>query len=101
MVQTAITLDTTVSACKEQVSREVDGEIVVLSVKSGVYFGLNPVGAVIWGWIQEPATVAAVREKLVRQFEDVEPEAATGLLLGFLQELADAGLVEVTAPNYA
>jgi hypothetical protein len=35
----------TVVAAKDQVSCDLVGEAVILDMKSGIYYGLNPVGA--------------------------------------------------------
>jgi hypothetical protein len=58
------------------VSCEVDGEAVILSLKSGQYYGLSAVGARIWALIQHP-----------RSFSDLHQ--------ALLQDLRDAGLVEI------
>lgn len=83
-----------VMAAKDQVSCDLSGEAVILNLKSGVYYGLDTVGARIWNLIQEPTTVGEVRDVLVREYE-VEPERCERDLLALLEKLADAGLVEV------
>jgi hypothetical protein len=84
----------TVVAVKEQVSADLAGEAVILNLKSGVYYGLNAVGARIWNLIQEPKTVKAIRDVLFEEYE-VELNHCEQELLGLIQELAAAGLVEV------
>ena len=41
-------------ATKDQVSCDLAGEAAILNIKSGVYYGLDPVGARIWNLMQEP-----------------------------------------------
>jgi len=43
-----ITLDQTFAASEDVVSREVNGEMVLLDLASGEYFGLAEVGCRIW-----------------------------------------------------
>ena len=43
-----------VVATKDQVSCDLAGEAAILNIKSGVYYGLDPVGARIWTLMQEP-----------------------------------------------
>jgi hypothetical protein len=54
-----------VVASDDQISRDLDGEAVILNMKSGVYCGLNEVGAHIWQLIQEPMSVGHIRDILL------------------------------------
>ena len=89
-----VTGSSTVVATKEQVSANLAGEGVILHLKDGVYYGLDPVGARIWELIQEPKTVNDVRDTILREY-DVEPDRCERDLLALLQELAGRGLIEV------
>ena len=81
-------------AIKEQVSCDLAGEAVILSLKDGVYYGLDPVGARIWSLIQEPRTLVEVRDAITDEY-DVEPERCESDLLKLVRQLADNGLIEV------
>ena len=52
-----------VVAAKDQVSCDLAGEAAILNIKSGVYYGLDPVGARIWSLVQEPRKVAGNSER--------------------------------------
>jgi hypothetical protein len=84
----------TVVAAKDQVSSDLGGEVAILDLKAGVYYGLDAVGARIWSLIQEPRTVNEIRNILLEEYE-VEPEHCERDLLALLRRLADEGLVEV------
>ena len=84
----------TVVAVKDQVSADLAGEAVILNLKSGVYYGLNEVGAKIWQLLQEPRTVTAIRDTLLEEYE-VDRDSCDRDLLAVLQELATAELIEV------
>jgi hypothetical protein len=84
----------TVVAAKNQVSSDLGGEVAILDLKAGVYYGLDAVGARIWSLIQEPRTVNEIRDILLEEYE-VEPERCERDLLALLQKLADEGLIEV------
>jgi hypothetical protein len=86
--------DSTVVAAKDQVSSDLGGEVAILDLKAGVYYGLDAVGARIWSLIQEPRTVNEIRDILLEEY-DVEPERCERDLLALLRRLADEGLVEV------
>ena len=88
--------DSTVVAAKDQVSSDLGGEVAILDLKAGVYYGLDTVGARIWSLIQEPRTVNEIRDILLEEYE-VEPERCERDLLVLLQRLADERLIEVEA----
>jgi hypothetical protein len=83
-----------VVAANDQVSSDLGGEVAILDLKAGVYYGLDAVGARIWSLIQEPRTVNEIRDILLEEYE-VEPERCERDLLALLQKLADEGLIEV------
>ena len=83
-----------VKAAKEQVSCDLGGEAVILNLKSGEYFGLDPVGARVWSLIQELRSVKAVRDTILEEY-DVEPEVCQRDLLALLRDMADQSLIEV------
>ncbi|NEO81208.1 PqqD family peptide modification chaperone [Moorena sp. SIO4G3] len=95
-----MSLDCTISqssivvAAQEQLSSDIGGEAIILDIKSGVYYGLNTVGASIWNLIQEPKTLDEIRNALLAEYE-VEPEKCDRDLLTLLQEFAAVGLIEV------
>lgn len=83
-----------ISVTKEAVHCDVEDEVVILGLKDGVYYGLNPVGAFIWNLIQEPKTVAEIRGAVLEEY-DVEKEVCEKDLMELLTELSDKGLIEV------
>ncbi len=87
-----------VSACKEQLSSELSEEIVILNVKAGIYYGLDPVGTRVWKLVQTPRTVAEILEALLKEF-DAAPADCEQDLMTLLGSLAGAGLIEVRQPS--
>jgi Coenzyme PQQ synthesis protein D (PqqD) len=83
-----------VVASGDQISSDLAGEVVMLNLKNGTYYGLDDVGARIWSLIQEPRAVAAVRDTILQEY-DVEPDRCERDLLALLDELAAAELIEV------
>jgi hypothetical protein len=90
-----LTLDSTVAAAKEQISCELGEEGVVLHLGLGTYFGLNQVGNAVWNLVQQPRTVAEVRDHLLRHYQ-VAPAECEQDLLELLEDMAAAGLLEVS-----
>lgn len=89
-----ITTRSTIVVARDQVFSNLDEEVAILGLKKGVYYGLNPVGARIWNLIQEPRTVAEVRDAILEEYE-VELDRCERDLLALLENLAAEGLIEV------
>lgn len=90
----AIDLTARVARSPEVLFQELDGEAVLLNLQSERYFGLDAVGTRVWELLAEPASLDAVRETLLAEFE-VEPTQVRADLLELVGELAGAGLVTV------
>ncbi len=90
----SITLDSIVRVAPDQISCELEGEAAILNLKTGAYYGLNPVGATIWGLIERPIAVRGVLEAILEQF-DVDRDVCERDLIDLLRELDERGLIEV------
>jgi hypothetical protein len=90
----AISDRTVVVAAKDQVSCDLAGEAAILNIKSGVYYGLDPVGARIWKLMQEPRAVGDIQDTITGEY-DVEPERCANDLFVLLEKLLAEGLIEV------
>jgi len=84
-----------VVATKDQVSSDLGGEVAILDLTGGVYYGLDEVGSWIWELIQEPIVVNQIQATIVEEY-DVDSVRVERDMLAFLQRLADEELVEVT-----
>ncbi len=73
-----------------------DGELVVLSLEDGMYYGLNEVGARVWALIEEPLTVREVQARLVEEFR-VDPDRCSREVDELLTDLVALRLVRLHA----
>ena len=73
---------------------DLDGEMALLHLHRGVYYGLNGMGARIWHLLGNGRPVAGVRDALLQEFE-VDAARCEADLLAILQQMADADLVRV------
>lgn len=89
-----ISLDTVVVAGSELVTANLDGEVVILGFQSGSYFGLDQVGAFVWDLLQKPQTVAALRDRILQEYE-IDKERCEQDLLNLLGQLLDQQLIEI------
>jgi hypothetical protein len=90
-----VTLEDFIGVARNQVAAEIGGEVVILNVASGEYFGLNSVGARIWSLIETPRRAVEIRDQLLLEYDDVDAEQCTEDLLSLLRDLHSAGLIEV------
>ena len=74
---------------------EVDGELVALDVGTGTCFGFNAPVAAVWALIEQPMTVAAIRDALLDRF-DVDPATCETEVLALLKQFKTKGLITTT-----
>ncbi|MEM1254757.1 MAG: PqqD family peptide modification chaperone [Cyanobacteria bacterium P01_H01_bin.21] len=84
-----------ISPMPEQISSELNSEAVILNLSSGVYYGLNEVGARIWQIIQEPCSLEKIQSALIEEY-DVPPDVCKQEVLKLLLELKNANLIEIS-----
>jgi hypothetical protein len=83
----------TVKANHSQISSDLGGEVAILDLDAGMYYGLDKVGARIWELVQEPRGVEKVQAIVLEEYE-VDSARGKHDVLALLQELVDEGLVE-------
>lgn len=93
--ETALTLQSTVARSPDQVSGDLDGKVVLLSIANGEYYNMNEVASRIWALLEKPMTVAALIETLLAEFE-VERATCEREAMAFLQRLLKDKLLLVT-----
>jgi hypothetical protein len=91
----SLSLDSIVLASPQQISCDVADEAVLLSMKDGEYYGLNEVAASIWRQIQEPRTVAQVRDALLEEYDSITKAECEQAVFAFLREMVELNLVEL------
>ena len=94
----AIASGTTVVASPDQVSCDLAGETVILSLTNATYYGLDAVGTFVWALLRERRTVAELRDEVSRVYA-VEREDCERDLVDLLRDMAEHGLVEVIGAN--
>lgn len=89
-----ITPNTTIKRNPELVETKMDGETVMMSINSGEYFGLDPVGSRIWELIENPIPIDQLIDKLIDEF-DVSRDECEIDTLEFLNQLQEKKLLLV------
>ena len=79
---------------KDVISCELDGETAMLNIRSGIYYGLDEVGAAIWRKVSQSCVVREIVRDITAQYE-VDPPQCQSDVVRLLNELADNGLLEI------
>lgn len=73
---------------------ELGSEVVMLSLRDGIYYGLDAVGAEVWRLIQAPSTIGHIVATIVDTF-DVDEERCREDVVALIASLRDRHLVQV------
>lgn len=89
-----LTAQSVVVRSPEQVSGDLDGKVVLLSIENGEYYNMNEVGSRIWALLENPMTVAELVGHLTDEFE-ISAEVCQQEALAFLEQLNKDKLLQV------
>jgi len=91
-----ITSNSIIRQSQGQVSTEIDGEVVLMDIEKGTYFGMNLTLSRIWNLIETPVSVSALCAQLTEEY-DVTLDECMKDLLDSLEGLKKENLVEVSS----
>ena len=90
--------DTPLRASTDCVVRDVLGDIVLLNLRNGAYYGLDETGAEIWDMLQNGADLQTLTDTLhMRSGEDRARINAD--LLTFLSDMLEHKLIDIHDPG--
>jgi len=92
---TEISLNSRVRILDDVLFQELQGEAVLLNLKTGVYLGLDQLGTQIWQLLQADGSLGKVSEVILQEY-DVTPEKLTQDLVSLVAQMEQQGLVEVS-----
>jgi len=79
--------------------RDLAGEVVLLNLQSGVYYGLDTVGSRVWQLLMESRGLDEVCAIMLDEY-DVDPDALRADVKRLVGELSDKGLVMVASGDH-
>jgi hypothetical protein len=85
---------TMISRSPSVVAAEVSGEIVMMSIERGSYFGLDDIGCDIWNRIEPPCSFAALIDGLAAEYDADRATIVTDVHL-LLDRMAAQDVVKV------
>ena len=74
-----LTRETRIVVAGDQVSADLEGETVILSMSEGAYYGLDRVGSRIWHRFATPVALGDVLRTILDDFDVAEDRAWTDL----------------------
>jgi hypothetical protein len=66
--QQRLDLSTRVKCSEDAMAADLGGELAILNLKTGIYYGLDEVGGRIWGLLKESRTVREVRDVILQEY---------------------------------
>ena len=94
-----IETSTVITRVRSVVSADIgDGEIVMMNVEKGMYYGMDNIESHIWELMECPLSVSQLCDTLMERY-DVTREVCQEDVLGFLHQLHEEGLVEFSNPG--
>lgn len=94
MLNQKIDLNTAVRAKSELISSDIDGEIVMMDIEEGSYYGLNNVASRIWQLVEKEITVSNVCDALLHEY-DVDKKECEKEVIKYLETLVDKKLIDI------
>ena len=91
-----LSFDMGLSVPADVLVRELDGESVILNLKSERYFGLDEVGTRMWTALSSCDMIQDAYESLLSEY-DVDAEQLRGDLYHLIEQLVEHGLVNVSS----
>jgi hypothetical protein len=91
-----MTLSTPFTASPDHLSSNLAGEVVILSLDRGLYYGLDEVGARIWEMLSDtPVTPEQICDRLETEY-DVDRATLESDVLNLLEDLHAEGIVHTS-----
>jgi len=87
-------LDSRIRPNTDALFQELQGEAVLLNLKTGIYFGLDSTGTRVWQLLQEHERISNIVTAMMAEFEVTE-ERCQEDLLDFVAEMEMNGLLIV------
>ena len=94
-VESGISDTTVIARSGSLLTAEVDGELVMMSIEHGRYYGLDDIGSDIWRRMEEPVTFGALVDRLAAEY-DADRATIAADVKALLQGMAAQNVVTLT-----
>ena len=87
-----VNLNSVVSRNPEIVHSDMDGEVVMMSVTNGEYYGIDAIGSDIWNLLEDELSIKELCGKLCEVY-DVSEDQCQQEVMGFIGQLLENKVV--------
>ena len=70
----------------------MDGDLVMMNISTGTYFGINPVGVMIWELLETPHTMAQICHHMMEKYA-VDQETCLRDVRNFVEQMLRENIV--------
>lgn len=93
MTHNGICSESIIRRNEDLLSSDIDGEIVMMSIENGSYYGVNPIGSRIWDIVRNPVKVSDIISVLLKEY-DVSKDICEKDVLTFLNTLYNERIIQ-------
>jgi len=96
-----ISLETAISRRQDILTADMSGELVMMRLDRGMYYGMQTVATFIWKQLDQQRTVAEVCQQVLANFNGAEREQCQQDILAFVTDMHQEELIDVHEPKAA
>ena len=88
-----LTMNSVIQRSPEIVHSDMDGEIVMMSIEQGEYYGIDAIGSEIWSMLEEARTIQDICAALCERY-DVDESVCQQDVIRFLEQMVERKIIE-------
>ncbi|MCE9683127.1 PqqD family peptide modification chaperone [Halomonas alkalisoli] len=94
MTSTTISNTTLLKRNPDMVAANIDGDVVMMGVEQGQYYGITGVGSRVWELLEEPISIDGITDIICREYE-TDPGTCQEDMSTFINGLLKIDLIEI------
>lgn len=94
MASATISTTTLLKRNPEMVAANIDGDVVMMGVDQGQYYGITGVGSRVWDLLAEPISIDGITDIICREYE-TDPATCREDMSTFVNDLLKIDLIEI------
>lgn len=88
--------DTLLIRVPDLVFTDMDGDLVMMSIEKGEYYGVGGVGPRVWELLEQPVSINELTASICEDY-DADPDRCRADMERFTREMLDLGLITLAA----
>lgn len=78
----------------DMIAAEMDGDLVMMSIEQGRYYGIGGVGTRVWELLEKPTSVDQLCAAILEEY-DVDEDVCRGDIRAYVEKLLGMGLLQL------